>query len=49
MKANIYTSALVISALFLSSLPLHAETPEEKGLAIAIEADKRDTGFVDSC
>ncbi len=25
-----------------------AETAEEKGLAIAIEADKRDTGFVDS-
>jgi len=25
-----------------------AETPEEKGLAIAIESDKRDEGFVDS-
>lgn len=25
----------------------YAETPEEKGLAIATEADKRDTGFVD--
>ncbi len=25
----------------------HAETPEEKGLAIAIEADRRDTGFND--
>ena len=24
-----------------------AETPEEKGLAIAIESDKRDTGWVD--
>lgn len=31
-------------------LPLEfvlAETPEEKGLAIAVEADKRDTGWVD--
>lgn len=28
--------------------PAMAETPEEKGLAIAVETDKRDTGFVDS-
>lgn len=26
----------------------YAETPEEKGLAIALEADKRDTGWVDN-
>jgi hypothetical protein len=46
-----------ISQLALLALPLslalaavtdaNAETPEEKGLAIAIEADKRDTGFID--
>jgi len=37
-------------AILLLILPLHnssAETPEEKGLAIAIEADKRDTGWSD--
>ncbi|MEN8108761.1 MAG: outer membrane lipoprotein-sorting protein [Pseudomonadota bacterium] len=30
------------------SLSVHAETPEEKGLAIATEADLRDKGFDDS-
>jgi len=37
-------------AILLLILPLHnaiAETPEEKGLAIAVEADTRDTGWVD--
>ncbi len=36
--------------LLLSILTFNcfAETPEEKGLAIAIEADKRNTGWVDS-
>ena len=36
--------------ILLLILPLHnasAETAEEKGLAIAVEADKRDTGWVD--
>ena len=33
--------------LLLFSTGLLAETPEEKGLAIAIAADKRDSGFVD--
>ncbi len=36
--------------ILLLILPLHnatAETPEDKGLAIAVEADKRDTGWVD--
>ena len=32
---------------FIAS-PLSAETAEEKGLAIAVEADKRNEGFVDS-
>ena len=38
--------------LLLAMAPLHfataAETPEEKGLAIEIERDRRDTGWVDS-
>lgn len=36
-----------IAILFLPFV-LHAETAEEKGLAIAVEADKRDEGFGDS-
>ncbi len=32
---------------FLSPLSVVAETPEEKGLAIAVEDDKRDNGFGD--
>lgn len=36
-----------ILTLLCSSLAL-AETPEEKGLAIAVEADRRDQGFIDS-
>ena len=40
---------LSILCLFVT-LPFYAqaETPEEQGLAIAVEADKRDTGFADS-
>lgn len=34
-------------ALLLPSFT-YAETPEEKGLAIALEADKKDTGWVDN-
>lgn len=33
--------------LFLAPLVLHAETAEEKGLAITIEADRRDAGYSD--
>jgi hypothetical protein len=39
---------LLVLAAFIGvflALPSSAETPEEKGLAIAIEADRRDTGF----
>lgn len=39
---------LVASMLALASSGLAAETPEEKGLAIAVEADLRDRGFEDS-
>jgi outer membrane lipoprotein-sorting protein len=37
----------LISALLSSPLLAFAETAEEKGLAIAVEADRRDTGFED--
>lgn len=41
---------LILFQILLLILPFEivlAETPEEKGLAIAVEADKRDTGWVD--
>jgi len=38
---------LLLSSLILLPLELAAQSPEEKGLAIAIEADKRDTGWSD--
>jgi len=38
---------ILFAIFFLSPLPLMAETPEEKGLAIAVEDDKRDNGFDD--
>ena len=38
---------LLTLCLLVISIPLHAETAEEKGLAIAVEADKRDTGWSD--
>lgn len=41
------SSYLLTLALVVSAVQLHAETAEEKGLAIAKEADRRDTGFVD--
>ncbi|MEM7293322.1 MAG: outer membrane lipoprotein-sorting protein, partial [Pseudomonadota bacterium] len=37
-----------LTAAFITAAPLHAETAEEKGLAISVEADRRDTGFGDS-
>lgn len=38
---------LVIICLWSLTFALQAQTPEEKGLAIAIEADKRDSGWGD--
>ncbi len=38
---------LLLVAGLLLSLTAQAQTPEEKGLAIAIEADRRDTGWQD--
>lgn len=40
-------SIFLISSLLLTPLLAFAETADEKGLAIAVEADKRDTGFED--
>ena len=38
---------LLLILISLLALPLHAETPEEKGLVIAQEADRRDSGYHD--
>ena len=38
--------ALLVTMLF--AVPVRAETPEEKGLAIAQEAERRDLGWVSS-
>ncbi len=39
----------VAAALLVAGVPsAHAETPEEKGLAIAMEGDRRDHGFINS-
>ncbi len=43
---NLRSTLCLLSALAVFSTA-SAETPEEKGLAIAIEADKRDTGWLD--
>ena len=40
--------AMAAALLALAPGVLTAETPEERGLAIAVEADKRDVGYVDS-
>lgn len=42
-----YFNILILSLLFNISFATLAETAEEKGLAIAKEVDKRDTGFKD--
>ncbi|MEO1962814.1 MAG: outer membrane lipoprotein-sorting protein [Cycloclasticus sp.] len=39
---------LMLLVLLLSTALAFAQTPEEKGLEIAVEADKRDQGFADS-
>jgi outer membrane lipoprotein-sorting protein len=43
------TPVRILPAILLCLLAfgVHAETAEEKGLAIAVEADRRDNGFVD--
>ena len=44
---SLLTGMLCASLLFSTTLPAHSETAEEKGLAIAREADLRDDGFGD--
>ena len=41
------TILFLFSVLFLFPFPASPQTPEEKGLAIAVEADRRDIGFAD--
>lgn len=43
----ILRTAMIASVSLLVSTAAFAETAEEKGLAIAVEMDKRDTGWVD--
>ena len=38
---------ILFAIFFLFPLSAMAESPEEKGLAIAVEDDKRDNGFID--
>ena len=48
MNIKIATTCLLLTIVQLSTFNSFAETDEEKGLAIAIESDNRDTGFKDS-
>jgi len=48
MKKCRLTAAALALAIVASSLPAIAETPEEKGRAIAEEVDRRDLGWRDS-
>lgn len=49
MKKLKRTPLFVLAGLLsLAALPVHAETPEEKGHAIFAEAEKRNTGFGDN-
>ncbi len=41
------TLTALLTCLYLVSVPAIAETPEEKGLNIALETDRRDSGFGD--
>lgn len=47
MNHKLLSRLIFLSSLLLIPLLAHAETPEQKGMAIAVEADKRDTGFKD--
>ena len=47
MRKPVLSRILPLALLALLPLAAQAETPEEKGLAIAVEADRRDTGWGD--
>ena len=44
---SLVTGVLFCSLFFLTTQPAHSQTPEEKGLAIAMETDRRYKGFGD--
>lgn len=46
--SKVLVQCAVIGACLLAVAPIQAQTPEEKGLAIAVETDRRDAGFGDS-
>ncbi|MDH5388613.1 MAG: outer membrane lipoprotein-sorting protein [Gammaproteobacteria bacterium] len=48
MNIKISLASLLLITLQLNAFNALAETAEEKGLAIAVESDKRETGFTDS-
>jgi len=47
-QINIVFSSVANITLILTILSAHAQSPEEKGLQIALEVDTRDTGFNDT-
>ncbi|HHL40248.1 MAG TPA: outer membrane lipoprotein-sorting protein [Deltaproteobacteria bacterium] len=47
IRQSMTIAAVLVSLCSLGPLPSWAETPQEKGLAIAVEADRRDSGFGD--
>ena len=46
LKINVLK--IILMLIFISAVNVVAQTPEEKGLQIAVESDKRDNGFGDS-
>ena len=50
IRGGTFTAGIALGLLtaMLTAMPGHAETPEEKGLAIAQEAERRDLGWVSS-
>lgn len=47
MNKKIIANTFMLVVFGLNAISSYAETPTEKGLAISMEADKRDTGFSD--
>ena len=47
MNNRLLHNTILTSILLLAAGFIHAETADEKGKAIAVESDKRDTGFLD--
>ena len=48
LQSKAFNTFLWVALLAMLALPAFAESPEEKGLAIALEADRRNDGFGDS-